>query len=87
MADMINPVLQPAIELVQPILMKLSVLVGGIFGLYLILIFVRIHYERKKVKLLQDIKYNLDQSNKKHNVPYSKIRKRWWKKLLEKLES
>jgi hypothetical protein len=66
--------LQPLTDVLQPLLLKASVLVGGIFGLYLILIFVRIHYERKKVKLLQDIRFDLDKANMHQGVSFSKQR-------------
>lgn len=69
-----NP-LKPVIDSVQPFFKKISVLVGGIFGLYLILILVRIHYERKKYKVLLDVRYDLDQLNRHYNLPYSKARK------------
>ena len=60
---MLLDALQPIVDLVQPALLKLSVLVGGIFGLYLLLLFFRVHYERKKVRILQDIRYDLDKLN------------------------
>ena len=67
--------LQPLIDLVQPVFIKASLVVGGIFGLYLILILVRIHYERKKVKILQDIRYDLDKANMAHGIKSSRQRK------------
>ena len=67
--------LRPLIDLVQPVFLKASLVVGGIFGLYIILILVRIHYERKKVKILQDIRYNLDKANMAHGVKSSRQRK------------
>jgi hypothetical protein len=47
--------LEPFAELIQPIVGQLSVIIGGVFGLYLILILIRIYYERKKVSLLKRI--------------------------------
>lgn len=51
---------QQLTEMIQSLLTKLSLLAGGIFGIYVILIAVRIHYERKKMKLLQDIRNDVD---------------------------
>ena len=48
---------------IEPIIRQVTILVGGIAGLYIILIIIRVYYERKKVKLLKDIKFNLDKMN------------------------
>src|SRR3989338_2645265 len=64
--------LAPLAELLGPLLVKLSVLVGGIFGLYVILIILRIYYERKNMKLLQHIRYDLDQQNRHYGIPSSR---------------
>ena len=69
------PGLQGLIELVRPVFIKFSVLVGGIFGLYFLLLLVRVYYERKKVKLLKDIRYDLDKLNMHHGIPYSRAKK------------
>jgi len=66
--------LEPLIEFIQPLLAKMSVVVGGIFGLYLILILVRVYYEKRKVELLKGIQFNLDQLNKKYNLKTHKER-------------
>ena len=77
---------QPLIDLVQPVFLKASILVGGIFGLYLILILVRVHYERKKVKILQDIRYDLDKLNMSRGVKSSRQRKGFFGRMIEKLK-
>jgi hypothetical protein len=77
---------QPLIDLVQPVFLKASILVGGIFGLYLILILVRIHYERKKVKILQDIRYDLDKLNMSRGVKSSRQRKGIFRRIIDKLK-
>ncbi len=77
------PELQPIIDTVQPLLRKLSLLVGGLFGLYLILILARVYYERKKVKLLEAIRYDLDKWNMHHNVLSSKQRKGWIRRMIQ----
>ena len=55
--EVIDPtiLLEPFGEMIQPIVGQLSVIIGGVFGLYLILILIRIYYERKKVSLLKRI--------------------------------
>ncbi len=78
--------LEPLIEVIQPLILKLSLLAGGIFGAYLILIVVRVHYERKKVKLLKDIKFNLDQANKHNNIPHSRTQIGTMKKLWNRIK-
>lgn len=72
---------QYIVNTIQPLLKRVSVLVGGIFGLYMILILARIHYERKKVKLLKDIRYDLDHLNMHYKVPHSRERNGFFKKL------
>lgn len=67
------PALVPLIEYTSPIFKKISLLVGGIFGLYLILIITRIYYERKKVRLLKDIRYDLDNLNMHYGLRYSRL--------------
>ena len=78
--------IQPLVDLVQPVFLKASILVGGIFGLYIILILVRIHYERKKVKILQDIRYDLDKLNMSRGVKSSRQRKGPIGRLIEKIK-
>ena len=65
---------QPLVDFFQPIFVKASVIVGGIFGVYLLLLLARVHYERKKVKLLQDIRFDLDQLNMYHGIKTHKQR-------------
>lgn len=78
----ISPELQPLIDAIQPLITKISVLVGGLFGLYLILSLIRVYYEAKKVKLLQAIRYDLDQLNAHYSLPYSKTRPGLFKKTI-----
>lgn len=70
--NLTNSALGPLFDLINPFIVKLSVLVGGIFGLYVILILLRIYYERKNMKLLQHIRYNLDQQNHHYGIPSSR---------------
>lgn len=78
----IIPELQPLIDTVQPVLVKLSLLVGGIFGIYLLMFLARVHYERKQTKLLQDIRYNLDRLNQHYGLSSSETKPTLWKKFL-----
>lgn len=87
-AENLDPLSQYLVNTIQPLLKRVSLLVGGIFGLYLILILARIHYERKKVKLLKDIRYDLDHLNIHYEIPYSResngLLRRLWHKLRKK---
>jgi len=82
-ADLLS--LEPLIEVTRPVILKLSILFGGIFGLYIILILVRVHYERKKIKLLQDIRYNLDKLNTHYGLNTSRSRKDFWGRMWTKI--
>jgi len=63
------------IDTVRPLLLKLSLIAGGVLGLYILLLVMRVHYERKKVKVLQAIQYDLDQLNIHYGIPHSSQRK------------
>lgn len=86
--EQIPATLKPLVDAFSPWLRKLNVIVGGIFGLYVILILVRIYYERKKMKILQQIRYNLDnltahfglQGSRKNNGLFRKVM-RWLRAL------
>ncbi len=66
-----SSLLNPVIEAVKPVMGIVSALVGGLFGLYLIFIISRLYYEHKKVKLMKDIKFDLDYLNQHFGLPYS----------------
>jgi|ETN02SMinimDraft_4_1059925.scaffolds.fasta_scaffold164662_2 hypothetical protein len=68
---LIDAGLEPLIEIIRPLVVKVSFLIGGIFGAYLILILVRVYYEHKKVLLLEDIKYDLDRLNIHYGLRHS----------------
>ncbi len=65
---------------IQPLLQKVSLLVGGIFSLYFIIALVQIYHERKKMRLLQDIRNDVDKLTVhfgiKHAHPRQNILKR-----------
>ena len=73
--------IQPFIDTIRPIFVKASLLVGGVFGIYLILLIVRVYYERQNLKLLKDIRYDLDKLNIYHGISYSRGKKTLLKKL------
>jgi len=73
--ELIDAGLEPLIELLRPFFVKMSFVVGGIFGLYFILIVVRVYYERKTIRLLQCIRYDLDRMNMHHGIGYSTQRR------------
>ena len=66
---------KPLADLIRPIFTKINVIVGGLFGLYIILIIIRAYYERKKLKVLQDIRFDIDQLNRHYHLPTSRSRK------------
>ena len=55
------PALTPLFETVRSIIQSLQWLVGGIFGLYLILIFLRWRESRMVAKILKEIRDDLKQ--------------------------
>ena len=77
-AGQIESTLQPYITVVEYI-------IGGIFGLYFLLLLTRIYYERKKVNLLKDIRFDLDQLNQYYKVPHSAHRKGFFGRLWAKI--
>lgn len=81
-----SSILQPVIDIVQPFLKTLSVLVGGLFGLYIILLFIRIHYERKKMKILMDIRFDLDELNEHYGLLNSMKRKGLVRRMIERIK-
>ena len=74
-ASLVDAGYESLVEVFRPLFLKASVVVGGVFGLYLILIIVRVYYERKKVKILEDIRYDLDRANISRGLPYSRTRR------------
>lgn len=55
MADPIT-IIDPIITLLQTVLSRVEVLVGGVFGLYLILIVYKIYDMKKQKDILQDLR-------------------------------
>ena len=70
----------------QPLIGKLSLMVGGIFGLYLIFIISRLYYEHKKVQILRDIRFDLDNLNVHYDVRSSKEKKGLLRRIYRSIE-
>ena len=70
------------INALQPILQKAALFVGGIFGLYLIFALLQYHRERKKIRLLQDIRNDLDLLTKHFGVKHSHEKKNIFRRIL-----
>ena len=79
--------LQPIVDILTPLLTKISIFVGGIFGLYLLFVLIKIHYERKRTKILEDIRFNTDQLNIHFNLPYSKHRLSFLKRVSKTIKT
>jgi len=80
----ITPELQPIFDMFQPFFAKLSLFAGGFLIIYILLLLAKVYYERRKVKLLAGIKYNLDALNEYQGIATSKDRKNWLQKLMSK---
>lgn len=74
--------LQPVLSTVQPFIADLIYIIGGIAGIYLIMIIARVYYERKKVKLLTKILYDLDHQNMHHGIKCSRDKKTLIQKII-----
>ena len=70
-----DAVFLPLFETIRPLFVKLSFVIGGIFGATLLLVVVRIYYEHKTLKMLKAIKFDLDQANKTAGIRYSSQKK------------
>src|SRR3989338_3785842 len=86
--------LQPAVEAIRPLIIQASFLVGGLFGLYFILIILRVYYDRQILHTLQHIQYDLDKHNQHLGISSSRDKKhlmgRMWtylKSLFKRSES
>ena len=59
------PILEPFSFTIQQIINILSLLVGGIFGIYLISLIIRIVFFRKILKMYKELKVQMEMLNKK----------------------
>ena len=67
----------------QPILQKIGLFVGGIFGIYVIFAVLQFYRERKKIRLLQDIRNDLDLLANHFGVKHSHARKGILRRVLD----
>ena len=72
---------QALVDLIAPFIQQLSILVGGIFGVYIIFTLFRIYVEHKRTKILEDIRYNLDQLNIHYGVSCSRHRPGFFRRM------
>ncbi|MFC1801319.1 hypothetical protein ACFLZB_02555 [Nanoarchaeota archaeon] len=63
--------IEPIANLVRQTIGTISWLVGGIFGLYLILLMARWWQNRILIKVMKDIRFDLDHLNKRYRIKYS----------------
>jgi len=81
--ELVDPLLQNF----QPLFAKVVLVFGGLFGLYIFILILNVYYQRQKVKILKDIRYDLDQLNAHHNVKNSHYNKKGVAKVWQKLSS
>src|SRR3989339_2147051 len=76
-------ILQPLTDSIRPLVINLSYLLGGIFGLYAVLIIVRIYYEKRALRVLTDIRFDLDQLNSHYGLRTSRQQVGFFKRIIE----
>ena len=79
----VDAVFEPLFNIVRPIFFKMSLVFGGLFGLYAIMLVTRVYYEYHKLKVLKAIRFDLDQANKHIGIRYSTQKKGPMQKLIE----
>jgi len=72
---------------IQPLFIKLSLFISGVGLLYLVLILIRVYYEREKVNLLKDIRYNQIQLNKHYGVQYTQHKPNFFLRTGQKIKN
>ena len=75
--------LQPLFETISPLVARLTLLLGGLAGVYAILLIARVHYERKKVKIMEQIRYDLDHLNMYYGIPHSRQKRGIFHRLID----
>ncbi len=58
-------------DALQPLIEKVGIFLGGVFSLYFILTLIQILNERKKIRLLKDIRNDVDLLTKHFGVKHS----------------
>lgn len=67
--------IEPIVDVVQQTIGTISWLVGGIFGIYLILLIVRWWQNRILIRVMKDIRFDLDNLNKRYRIKHSQEEK------------
>lgn len=75
----------PVLQNFQPLFVKITLIFGGLFGLYIFVLILNVYYQRQKVRVLKDIRYDLDQQNMHYNLRYSHHNKKGLVKLWGKI--
>jgi hypothetical protein len=78
----VDAIFEPLLPVIRPIFFKLNILLGGLFGLYVILLITRVYYEYQKLKILKAIRFDLDQANKHIGIRYSTQKNGYIRKLI-----
>lgn len=73
--------LQPLADIIGPVVQEVQVLVGGIFGIYLILVLVRIYFEHRKLRVMYQIRDHLHCLNVHFGSDEVCERRGFWKGL------
>lgn len=84
-ADGLQEGLQPILGIIQPFISQIVWVLGGIAGIYLIMVIARVHYERKKVRLLTKMLYDLDHLNMHHGIKCSRDKKGLIRRIIHKI--
>jgi len=75
----------PLINVVNPFVGRVILLLGGIVGVYIVILILRLNYERKKYRILKHILYDLDQLNIHYGIKTSRENKGMIHRLIRKI--
>ncbi len=67
----LTQMLQPLSDVLKPVITVIGTLLGGLLGVYILMLLVRWWYERKQLKVMEGIRFDLDYLNQHFNLPYS----------------
>ncbi len=83
--EILNQLTDQMLGTFQPVLETVGLIIGGAFGIYVLLAVARIYNEKKKINLLQDIRYDLEKLNVHFGVSTSKHKRGVWKRFTSKI--
>ena len=81
----IDQIVNSTLAGLQPLLLKIGLAAGTIFVIYIIVVLLKLHAERRKVKLLEKILFDLDQLNIHFGAHHSGMRKTFLQRVHSKL--